>query len=176
MEFIDDEEISELFSRLLEMLRQAGVDHHSNNYHFVYVASGAQYVKNQYLEKPLQSLRHKENEKDHTPQKRFDSDTLLSALFRKSHYEELRRIIEAWRPYLVNDDQTTDALALNTFLFDFDQIRPVNIYMDFARLINHDALLTPMSVLAAYLFKHSNLSKSENSLYVQMKRYRNMCK
>ena len=67
MEFIDDEEISELFSRLLEMLRQAGVDHHSNNYHFVYVASGAQYVKNQYLEKPLQSLRHKENEKDHTP-------------------------------------------------------------------------------------------------------------
>ena len=47
MEFIDDEEISELFSRLLVMLRQAGVDHHSNNYHFVYVASGAQYVKNQ---------------------------------------------------------------------------------------------------------------------------------
>jgi hypothetical protein len=30
-------------------------------------------------------------------------------------------------------------------------------------------------VLAAYMFQHSNLSRSENALYVQMKRYRRLC-
>ena len=73
-------------------------------------------------------------------------------LFRESHHEELRKIIEVWRPYLTNDEPTMDSLALNSFQFDFSEIRPVNIYMDLARLISHDALGTPMSVLAAYMF------------------------
>jgi len=30
-------------------------------------------------------------------------------------------------------------------------------------------------VLAAYMFQHSNLSRSENALYVQLKRYRRLC-
>ena len=105
----------------------------------------------------------------------FDADTPLSALFRESHHDELRKIIEVWRPYLTNDEPTMDSLVLNSFQFDFSEIRPVNIYMDLARLISHDALTTPMSVLAAYMFQHSNLSKSENALYVQLKRYKKLC-
>lgn len=77
---------------------------------------------------------------------------------------------------MIEEGQTEDELILTSFQFDFEQIRPVNIYMDLAHLINHDALRVPMSVLAAYMFQHSNLSKSENALYVQLKRYRNMCK
>ena len=73
-------------------------------------------------------------EKDANPP--FDADTPLSALFRESHHEELRQIIESWRPYLSGDDPNMDALALNSFQFDFGQTRPVCIYMDLARLTN----------------------------------------
>ena len=72
-------------------------------------------------------------------------------------------------------DPDVDALSLNTFHFDLDQIQPSTVYLDFARLICHEALIVPMSNLAAYMFSHSNLSKSENALYVQLKRYKKMC-
>ena len=55
-----------------------------------------------------------------------------------------------------------------------ERIRPVSIYMDLVHLINQDALRFPMSVLAAYMFQHSNMSQSQNALYVQLKRYRKM--
>ena len=103
------------------------------------------------------------------------ADTPLSALFRESHHEELRQIIESWRPFLIEADTEGDALQLCTFHFDLARIRPATVYLDFAHLINHEALQSPMSVLAAYMFQHSNLSKSENALYVQLKRYKKLC-
>ena len=178
MNFNNEDEVLDLFSRLLERLQQAdGNNTNGSNNTFVYVAPGAQYVKNLYQQTPMTDPpRRRGNEaagKDANPP--FDADTPLSALFRESHHEELRQIIESWRPFLIEDDPNIDALALNSFHFDFEQTRPVCIYMDFARLINHDALVPPISVLAAYLFQHSNLSRSENALYVQLKRYRKLC-
>ena len=105
----------------------------------------------------------------------FDDNTPLSALFRENHHEELRKVIESWRPYMVNDLSDMDALQLDHFEFNLTAIRPVSIYMDLVHLVNHDALRPPMSVLAAYMFQHSNLSRSEKALYVQLKRYKKLC-
>ena len=105
----------------------------------------------------------------------FDDNTPLSALFRENHHEELRKVIESWRPYMVHDLTDMDALQLYHFEFNLAVIRPVSIYMDLVHLVNHDALRPPMSILAAYMFQHSNLSQSKNALYVQLKRYRKMC-
>ena len=40
------------------------------------------------------------------------ADTPLSDLFRRTFHEELRQVINAWRPFLINDDKTKDALEL----------------------------------------------------------------
>ena len=175
----NDEEIVDLFYRLLERLQQADGENTKGSHNtIVYVATGATYVNNQHNQYPQPDPPRKRESptSGDTASPSFDADTPLSALFRESHHDELRQIIDSWRPYLVDDDTTTDALALSNFQFDFEQTRPVCIYMDLARLINHDGLSSPMSVLAAYLFLHSNLSCSENALYVQLKRYKKMCK
>ena len=111
------------------------------------------------------------------PSDKFDGteDIRLSALFREECYEELKMVIDSWRPHLKDVDPDEDALCLSTFHFDLDQIQPSTVYLDFARLISQGALMVPMSNLAAYMFSHSNLSKSENALYVQLKRYKKMC-
>ena len=167
-------------NELLEQLHRKDKDHQgSSPITFIYVAKGAQNVgsiQNQYLH-PLPGTPPKKGEKkaEENQEKPFDSDTPLSALFHKSHHEELSKIIESWRPYLIEADTEGDALQLCTFHFDLSQIRPAMVYLDFAHLIHHEALQSPMSVLAAYMFQHSNLSKSENALYVQLKRYKKLC-
>ena len=59
-------------------------------------------------------------------------------------------------------------------MFDFDWLRPIDVYLDLVSLIINDGLRTPMSVLARYMYSHSNLSKSEASLYGLLKRYKRM--
>ena len=102
------------------------------------------------------------------------ADTPLSALFRKEHHEMLRGIIETWRSALI-DAPEGDALELTSFFFDLEWIRPVEVYMDLARLIIHDGLIPPMSVLAHYMATHSNLSKSEKTLYSLLRKYKCIC-
>ena len=103
------------------------------------------------------------------------ADTPLSALFRENHHEELRTIIESWRPYLVNDDPTVDAHRLAHFEFDLKRICPKQVYLSLVNLILQDALRPPMVCLAQYMFTHSNLSKNELALYKQLKRYKKIC-
>ena len=174
-------EVLKMLNQLLERTHQAGGNKQGSKIEFVYVASGGQHVDhvdNQFFigEKWVKALHRKESAEDQSSAENpFDENTPLSALFRKNHHEELRMIIESWRPYLLTGDSDEDVLYFNDFQFDLTTIRPVNIYMDLTRLINHDALCFPMSILAAYMFQHSNLSKSENALYVQLKRYRKIC-
>lgn len=177
MNFDNDEEALDFINRLLERLHQAGFQQQGSNFQLVYVAKGAQYVNNQYNQQPPPASRPKEKEcSGNDPEPPFNTDTPLSALFRENHREKLREVIESWRPNLANDNQSTDALGLTSFEFNLEQTRPVCIYMDLARLIIRDALCVPMSVLAAYMFGHSNLSRSQKALYVQLKRYTGMCK
>ena len=172
-------DVLKVLNELLEQLHRKDKDHQGSHNTIVYVAPGAQYVgtvENQYLHSLLGPPPKKGNTKaEENQEKSFDTDTPLSALFHKSHHEELSKIIESWRPHLIEADTEGDALRLCTFLFDLSRIRPATVYLDFAHLINHEALLSPMSVLAAYMFQHSNLSKSENALYVQLKRYKKLC-
>ena len=46
------------------------------------------------------------------------ADTPLSALFRVHVYDKLETVINAWRPFLVNNDPTVAALQMTHFLFD----------------------------------------------------------
>ena len=178
----NDEGSLELLNRLLEQLHQA--DYHVLGSIVLNIYKpGSQHVEHvdrQYISltptpsaspKGEGNLKGEENLKEEP----FDNDTPLSALFRESHHEEVKKRIEMWRPYLTNASAMVDALNIAEFQFDFTAIRPVNIYMDLAHLVNHDALRPPMSVLAGYMYLHSNLSKSKNALYVQLKRYRKMC-
>lgn len=168
-------DVLKMINELLERLHQAGHTNHGSKIEFVYVASGGQHVETQINIETL-PRPHKGREKGTKAKDSFSAETPLSALFRENHHEELRKVIESWRPYMAEDELAKDELELTSFQFDFTKIRPVNIYMDLAHLINHDALCVPMSVLAVYMFRHSNLSKSEKALYVQLKRYRCMCK
>ena len=99
-------------------------------------------------------------------------ETPLSALFRKNSHENLQKVIETWRPFLIGE--TEDVMKLNEFKFDLSRIQPSTIYLDLAQLINQGGLQCSMSVLAAYMFTHSNLSRSENAFYVQLKRYKKL--
>ena len=102
----------------------------------------------------------------------FDDDTPLSALFRENHHEELRKVIESWRPYLINDETDRDALMLTHFTFDKKSIHSKEIYVGLLNLANIGALQVSLSQLARYLSNHSNLSNSYTALYQQIKHYR----
>ena len=177
MNINNGEEILALLNRLLEGLQQAGLTNFGSRLSIVYVAPGAQHVdtvQNQYVEphpSPLQRRRGVAAEKDANPP--FDADTPLSALFRESHHEELSQIIDSWRPYLKDNETDTDALAMSHFEFDFDKVIATHIYIDLGRLLYAHALKDDnMSLLAKYLFQHSNLSNSQSTLYVQLRKYK----
>jgi hypothetical protein len=180
MEFNDDEIVA-LLNRLLEKLHQADSNNQGSTVINIYGKGSlhVDHVDNQYFYGDKWTERQKDKkEAKHNKTASgvpFDGNTPLSALFRENHHDKLKAVIESWRPYLLNDDKAREALALTSFVFDMERIRPVSIYMDLAHLVNHDALRLPMSVLAAYMFQHSNMSRSQNALYVQLKRYRKMC-
>lgn len=102
----------------------------------------------------------------------FDGNTPLSALFRKAHHEELRKRIEAWRPFLKEDDSAVDTLNIAHFEFDKKRIYSNRVYYDLLDLDDLGALQVPLSQLASYLADHSNLSQSYDTLYRQLKKYR----
>ena len=101
------------------------------------------------------------------------ADTPLSALFCDNFKSELKTVIESWRPCLIGDDPSIDARALAHFEFDFDKVIATHIYIDLGRLLYVHALKDDnMSQLAKYLYQHSNLSNSESTLYVQLRKYK----
>ena len=168
-------EVLKLINELLEQQHRAGHNNHGSKIEIVIVQSGGQHVETQINVEALPHSLPKGRGETPTAETSFNDSTPLSALFRENHHEKLRKVIDSWRPYLIDDNPDIDTVAISNFQFDMTAIRPVSIYMDLAYLINHDALRPPMSVLAAYMFQHSNLSRSKNALYVQLKRYRKMC-
>ena len=164
-------------NELLERVHRKDKDHQGSPV-FIY-APGSQYVDKQInigethtpetLPVPPCVGRGKNTEKKEDIIK---NETPLSALFRKNSHEKLQKVIETWRPFLIGE--TEDMMKLNEFKFDLSRIQPSTIYLDLAQLINQGGLQCSMSVLAAYMFTHSNLSRSENALYVQLKRYKKL--
>ena len=103
----------------------------------------------------------------------FGRDTPLSALFREEYHGELKKVIESWRPNLIDDDPAIDALAMYNFHFDFKKIMATAVYIDLGRLLSVHALTDDnTSTLSWYLFNHSNLSTSQPTLYAQLRKYK----
>ena len=100
------------------------------------------------------------------------ADTSLSALFRRTFYEDLRQVINSWRPFLIDVDTAVDALQLCRFRFDKKRITARQVYMDLISLIERGALRPSMHTLADYLFEHTNLSRSSSTLYQVLTRCR----
>jgi hypothetical protein len=193
MNFNNDEEAIDFFNRLLERLHQADMVNHGSKIELVYVAPGAQHVETQYISltpdpspsrkasprpipayAPTRSLSPvgRGDLKGEIAEDSFKADTPLSALFRENHHEEVRKVIESWRPYLIGNDQSVDALAMIRFEFDKDRIYSNKVYRDLCELDALGALQVPLSQLAHYLADHSNLSRSYATLYQQLKNYR----
>ena len=172
----NDEETLGLLNRLLEQVHQAGIRKIEN---LVFVASGAQYVdhvENQYFYgDTCRKSTKTPKEKDESATKTFDDETPLTALFRTNHHEELRKIVESWRPYLIGDDASVDALTISYFEFDKNRIYSNKVYRDLCELDALGALQVPLSQLAHFLADHTNLSRSYATLYQQLKYYRCEC-
>jgi len=139
-------------NELLEQLHQKEKDHQGSTVINIYGKGSlhVDHVDNQYLygDKWVKALQNKvvADDQPSAADPVFEKDTPLSALFRENHHDKLKAVIESWRPYLLNDEKEREALALTSFVFDMEKIRPVSIYMDLAHLVNHDALRLPMSV------------------------------
>ena len=168
-------EVLKMLKELQERTHQPDHQNNGSNNTFIYVAPGAQYVKNLYQLPPLPEppQRKTTDATGNSTDPSFDEDTPLSALFLESHHGELRQIIESWRPYLINDDPAIDALSMSRLEFDFDKVIATHIYIDIGRLLHDHALKDDnMSLLAKYLFQHTNLSNSQSTLYVQLRKYK----
>ena len=161
----------EFINRLLERLHQADFTNHGSKIEIVYVASGGQHVETQ-INIGAHHSPPKGTEKGTKAKESFNDDTPLSALFRENHHEALRKVIESWRPYLINEEKATEALSLTHFEFDKDQIYSNKVYRDLCELDALGALQVSLSQLAHYLAVHSNLSQSYATLYQQLKYYR----
>lgn len=132
------------------------------------------HVDNQYFYGDASSKPKKTPKgEDTSTTERFGKDTPLSDLFRENHHEELKTVIESWRPYLVDNNPSIDALKMNSFHFDFGRIIATSVYIDLGPLLNNHALKDDnMSQLANYLYLHSNLSSSQPTLYAQLRKYK----
>jgi hypothetical protein len=172
------EDILGLLNRLPALLRWAGMKNFGSNLHFTYVAPSAQYVhyidtqifgeQKAPTDRPCKGADGKTKKKDV-----LKENAPLSALFRKDSHEELKKVITAWQPFL-SSGTAEDVLTLSVFQFDLSRIQPSTVYLDLAQLISQGGLRCSMSILAAYMYTHSNLSRSENALYVQLKRYKKL--
>ena len=169
-------EVLKKVNELLERLHQAESNHHGSTVINIYEKGSlhVDHVDNQYLgDKWAKAFQGKEpSESQTSPNFSFDDSTPLSALFRENHHEELRKIIDFWRPYLIDDDPNIDALTITRFEFDRKQIYSNRVYYDLLDLDALGALQVSLSDLAHYLADHSNLSNSYATLYRLLKKYR----
>jgi len=163
-------------NELLEQLHLKNKDHQGSTVINIYEKGSlhVDHVDNQYIygDKWIKALQNKVVADDQPAAPIFEKDTPLSALFRDNFHDELSKVIESWRPYLIGDDATVDALAMTHFEFDKKRIYSNRVYYDLLDLDALGALQVSLSQLACYLADHSNLSSSHATLYRQLKKYR----
>ena len=169
-------DVLKLLNELLERLHQADSNNHVSTVINIY-KEGSWHIDNvesQYFgDKWAKAFQRKElADSPPSPELPFDDNTPISTLFRENFHDELRSVIESWRPCLINDDPTIDALAMNRFEFDFSKILAMGVYIDLGSLLcKHPLEDDNMRTLADYLFLHSNLSNSQPTLYAQLRKY-----
>ena len=170
-------DVLKMVNVLLEQLHRKDKDHQGGIVLNIYEKGSlhVDHVDNQYLygDKWVKALQNKVvTDEQPSAEPVFDKDTPLPVLFRDNFHGELRKVIESWRPYLVDDDASVDALAMTHFEFDKNRIYSNKVYRDLCGLDALGALQVSLSQLARYLADHSNLSRSYATLYQQLKNYR----
>ena len=171
-------DVLKMVNELLEQLHRKGKDHQGGIVLNIYEKGSlhVDHVDNQYLygDKWVKALQNKvvADDQPSAADPVFEKDTPLSALFRDNFHGELRKVIESWRPYLIDDDASVDALAITRFEFDRKRIYSNRVYYDLLDLDDSGALLVSLSQLSNYLANHTNLSSSYATLYRQLKKYR----
>ena len=171
-------DVLKMVNELLEQLHRKEKDHQGSTVINIYGKGSlhVDHVDNQYLygDKWVKALQNKvvADDQPSAADPVFEKDTPLSALFRDNFHGELRKVIESWRPYLIDDDASVDALAMAHFEFDRNRIYSNKVYRDLCELDGLGALQVSLSQLARYLADHSNLSRSFATLYQQLKNYR----
>ena len=171
-------DVLKMVNELLEQLHRKEKDHQGSIVFNIYEKGSlhVDHVDNQYFygDKWIKALQNKvvADDQPSAADPVFDKDTPLSALFRDNFQDELRKVIESWRPYLIGDDTTVDALAMTHFEFDKKRMYSNRVYYDLLDLDALGALQVSLSQLACYLADHSNLSSSHATLYRQLKKYR----
>ena len=170
-------DVLKMVNVLLEQLHQKEKDHQGSTVINIYGKGSlhVDHVDNQYFygDKWVKAHQNKVVADDQpSAEPVFDKDTPLSALFRDNFHGELRKVIESWRPYLIDDDASVDALAMAHFEFDRKRIYSNRVYYDLLDLDDSGALLVSLSQLFNYLANHTNLSSSYATLYRQLKKYR----
>ena len=171
-------DVLKMVNELLEQLHREEKDHQGGTVINIYGKGSlhVDHVDNQYLygDKWVKALQNKvvADNQPSAADPVFEKDTPLSALFRDNFHGELRKVIESWRPYLIDDDASVDALAMTHFEFDRNRIYSNKVYRDLCELDGLGALQVSLSQLARYLADHSNLSRSFATLYQQLKNYR----
>ena len=139
MEFNDDEIVG-LLNRLLEKLHQADSNHQGSIVLNIYEKGSlhVDHVDNQnfYGDKWVKALQNKvvADDQPSAADPVFEKDTPLSALFRDNFHGELRKVIDEWRPFLIDDDASVDALAMVHFEFDKNRIYSNKVYRDLCEL------------------------------------------
>lgn len=81
----------------------------------------------------------------------------------------IETVINAWRPFLVNNDPTVAALQMTHFQFDHQRFQSKRAYLDLMDVVKMDGLLVSLHALADYLNAHSNLSSSATTIYQSLK-------
>ena len=171
-------DVLKMVNELLEQLHRKEKDHQGGIVFNIYEKGSlhVDHVDNQYLygDKWVKALQNKvvADDQPSAADPVFEKDTPLSALFRDNFHGELRKVIESWRPYLIDDDASVDALAMTRFEFDRKRIYSNRVYYDLLDLDDSGALLVSLSQLSNYLANHTNLSSSYATLYRQLKKYR----
>ena len=172
-------DVLKILNELPERMHQSDHTNQGSKIEVVYVAAGGQHVdiienQNIYGDQRAEQQKNRKTAKRNKPASEtpFADSTPLSALFRENHHDKLKTVIESWRPYLINDEKSTEALSLTHFEFDKDQIYSNKVYRDLCELDALGALQVSLSQLARYLAEHSNLSQSYATLYQQLKDYR----
>ena len=157
-------DVLKMVNELLEKLHQADGNNQGSTVINIYGKGSlhVDHVDNQYLygDKWVKALQNK-----------VVADDQPSAADPNFH-SELRKVIESWRPYLIDDDASVDALAMTRFEFDRKRIYSNRVYYDLLDLDDSGALLVSLSQLSNYLANHTNLSSSYATLYRQLKKYR----
>ena len=154
-------DVLKMVNELLEQLHRKEKDHQGGTVINIYGKGSlhVDHVDNQYLygDKWVKALQNKvvADDQPSAADPVFEKDTPLSALFRDNFHGELRKVIESWKPYLIDDDASVDALAMTHFEFDRKRIYSNRVYYD---LLDLDGLYTCtllgyMSMSLLYVFR-----------------------